>query len=72
MALYEIVSEQQPMTVRQVFYQATVRGVVDKSPTTRAGCASRGRSTGRRRPCAEPSKLTATEFISSWVEAAAE
>ena len=31
MALYEIVSEQQPMTVRQVFYQATVRGVVAKT-----------------------------------------
>ena len=31
LALYEIVAEQQPMTVRQVFYQATVRGVVDKT-----------------------------------------
>lgn len=29
--LYTIVSEMRPMTVRQVFYQATVRGVVDKS-----------------------------------------
>jgi hypothetical protein len=30
-ALYDIVAEQQPMTVRQVFYQATVRGLVPKS-----------------------------------------
>jgi hypothetical protein len=30
-ALFEIVAEQQPMTVRQVFYQATVRGVVEKT-----------------------------------------
>src|SRR5690606_26195753 len=30
-ALYDIVSEMKPMTVRQVFYQATVRGVVEKS-----------------------------------------
>ena len=30
-ALFEIVSEQQPMTVRQVFYQATVRGVIEKT-----------------------------------------
>ena len=30
-ALYEIVAEQQPMTVRQVFYQATVRGVIEKT-----------------------------------------
>ena len=29
--LLDIVSEMQPMTVRQVFYQATVRGFVDKS-----------------------------------------
>jgi hypothetical protein len=29
-ALYAIVEEQQPMTVRQVFYQATVRGLVEK------------------------------------------
>ncbi len=29
--LYTIVSEMRPMTVRQVFYQATVRGVVEKS-----------------------------------------
>jgi hypothetical protein len=29
--LLEIVSEQQPMTVRQVFYQASVRNIVDKS-----------------------------------------
>lgn len=30
-ALYGIVAEMKPMTVRQVFYQATVRGVVEKS-----------------------------------------
>jgi hypothetical protein len=30
-ALHEIVSEMSPMTVRQVFYQATVRGIVEKS-----------------------------------------
>ncbi len=30
-ALFEIVEAMQPMTVRQVFYQATVRGIVDKS-----------------------------------------
>jgi hypothetical protein len=30
-ALFEIVAEQQPMMVRQVFYQATVRGVVEKT-----------------------------------------
>lgn len=30
-ALFEIVSEQQPMTVRQVFYQATVRSVIEKT-----------------------------------------
>jgi hypothetical protein len=35
-ALYGIVAEQQPMTVRQVFYQATVRGVIQK---TEAGYA---------------------------------
>jgi hypothetical protein len=32
-ALYEIVAEQKPMTVRQVFYQATVLGVVEKVET---------------------------------------
>lgn len=32
-ALYAIVAEQQPMTVRQVFYQATVRGLVEKEET---------------------------------------
>jgi hypothetical protein len=31
--LFEIVAELRPMTVRQVFYQATVRGFVDKSET---------------------------------------
>jgi hypothetical protein len=30
-ALYEIIAEMQPMTVRQVFYQATVRGIVEKA-----------------------------------------
>jgi hypothetical protein len=29
--LFEIVAEQQPMTVRQVFYQAVVRGLIDKA-----------------------------------------
>src|SRR5262245_38917415 len=29
--LYEIVKAMKPMTVRQVFYQATVRGIVEKS-----------------------------------------
>jgi hypothetical protein len=32
-ALYEIVAEQKPMTVRQVFYQATVRHIVEKAET---------------------------------------
>ena len=32
-ALYDIVDEQKPMTVRQVFYQATVRGTVEKAET---------------------------------------
>jgi MFS family permease len=30
-ALFEIVAAQQPMTVRQVFYQATVRSVIEKT-----------------------------------------
>ena len=30
-ALMEIIKAQKPMTVRQVFYQATVRGVVEKA-----------------------------------------
>jgi hypothetical protein len=30
-ALYSIISEQKPMTVRQVFYQATVAGIVEKA-----------------------------------------
>src|SRR6202008_2544373 len=30
-ALYEIIAEMHPMTVRQVFYQATVRHLVEKS-----------------------------------------
>src|SRR4051794_15603536 len=30
-ALYEIVKSMHPMTVRQVFYQATVRGLVEKA-----------------------------------------
>src|SRR5215204_5420040 len=32
-ALYGIVAEQKPMTVRQVFYQATVRGIIEKTET---------------------------------------
>jgi hypothetical protein len=32
-ALLDIVSEMRPMTVRQVFYQATVRNIVEKSET---------------------------------------
>ena len=32
-ALFDIVAEQQPMTVRQVFYQAVVRGLVEKEET---------------------------------------
>jgi len=31
LALLDIVEEQQPMTVRQVFYQATVRGLIEKT-----------------------------------------
>ena len=30
-ALYQIVAEQRPMTFRQVFYQATVRGIIPKT-----------------------------------------
>jgi hypothetical protein len=30
-ALYDIVIEHEPMTVRQVFYQATVRGIIEKT-----------------------------------------
>ena len=30
-ALIDVVEEQQPMTVRQVFYQAEVRGLVEKA-----------------------------------------
>lgn len=33
LALYEIVTEQKPMTVRQVFYQATVHDIVEKAET---------------------------------------
>lgn len=33
-ALYTIVSEMEPMTVRQVFYQATVRNIVDKTESS--------------------------------------
>jgi hypothetical protein len=32
-ALYLVVAEQKPMTVRQVFYQASVRGLVEKAET---------------------------------------
>ena len=39
--IYRIVEEMQPMTVRQVFYQATVRGIVDKNEKQlRQGAAS--------------------------------
>ena len=31
LALYDSVSDMQPMTVRQVFYQATVKGIVEKT-----------------------------------------
>jgi hypothetical protein len=31
LAIYDIVADMQPMTVRQVFYQATVKGVVEKT-----------------------------------------
>jgi hypothetical protein len=37
--LFAIISDQYPMTVRQVFYQATVRGIVEK---TEAGCTKVG------------------------------
>jgi hypothetical protein len=30
-AFYEIIAEMKPMTVRQVFYQATVRGIIEKT-----------------------------------------
>ena len=30
-ALFDIVADMRPMTVRQVFYQATVRGIVEKT-----------------------------------------
>jgi hypothetical protein len=30
-ALFDIVQAMEPMTVRQVFYQATVRGLVEKA-----------------------------------------
>ena len=79
-ALLEIIDDGRPMTVRQVFYQATVRGLVEKaesgyakvqtdltvmrrdgsislmtgSPTTRAGSASRGRSTASNPRCRRP------------------
>jgi hypothetical protein len=29
--LYDIIAEMQPMTVRQIFYQATVRGIIEKA-----------------------------------------
>ena len=32
--LFDIVSSMKPMTVRQAFYQASVRGIVDKSEAT--------------------------------------
>jgi hypothetical protein len=33
-SLLKIVSKMQPMTVRQVFYQATVRGIIEKNRPT--------------------------------------
>ncbi len=49
--LYNIVWAGMPMTVRQVFYQATVIGLVDKteagSPTARGGSGSRAPSHAR-------------------------
>jgi hypothetical protein len=33
---YDIIAEMQPMTVRRVFYQATVRGIIEKAES---GCA---------------------------------
>jgi hypothetical protein len=45
-ALLDIVEEQKPMTVREVFYQATVRGIVEK---TEAGYAKVQRTLAERR-----------------------
>ena len=36
--LFEIVAEMRPMTVRQVFYQASVRGLVEKSRLDTTRC----------------------------------
>ena len=41
-ALVAIVEEIQPATVRQVFYQATVRGLIDKTERGRQGAARAG------------------------------
>ena len=50
-ALAEIVREIQPCTVRQVFYQATVRGVVEKTEAGYVG--DRGRDAGYPAPPAQ-------------------
>ena len=39
-AIYAIVAEAQPMSVRQIFYQATVRGIVQKTEPAYARVAS--------------------------------
>ena len=39
-ALLNIITDGRPMTVRQVFYQATVHSLVEKAETFRAGAAS--------------------------------
>jgi hypothetical protein len=37
-SLHQIISAMKPMTVRQVFYQATVRGLVEKAESGYAKC----------------------------------
>jgi hypothetical protein len=41
-ALSAIVAEQKPMTVRQVFYQATVRGLIPKTERERISASGHG------------------------------
>jgi hypothetical protein len=55
LALYDIVADMQPMTVRQVFYQATVKGIVEK---TEVGYTPRCRQTWCS--CASPACWTST------------
>jgi hypothetical protein len=38
--LFEIIQAMKPMTVRQVFYQATVRGIVEKSEAATTRCST--------------------------------